>query len=76
MPVMPDLDALIASYATAGYTGATPLLDAGIESLSLLRLAVSVMADDDAEIDATRLVELRTIDDLKDWLAELAGQAC
>ncbi|GAB3157547.1 hypothetical protein GCM10027290_58790 [Micromonospora sonneratiae] len=76
MPVSADLDAAIARYATEGFTDATPLLEAGIESLSLLRLAVEIAADDDAEIDATRLVDLQTIGDLKAWLTDLAGGAC
>ncbi|WP_309112092.1 acyl carrier protein [Actinosynnema sp. CA-248983] len=69
-----DLDAAIAKHATAAYDDSTPLLDAGLESLSLLRLAVEVAGDDDTEIDATRMVDLRTIGDLKAWLAEMAGQ--
>jgi acyl carrier protein len=67
-----ELDSIIEQYATAKFDDSTPLLDAGIESLSLLRLAVEVAADADAEIDATRLVELRTIADLKSWLREIA----
>jgi acyl carrier protein len=66
-----DLDATIARYATFTFDDSTPLLDAGLESLSLLRLAVDVASDDDAEIDATRLVDLRTVGDLKQWLSHL-----
>jgi aryl carrier-like protein len=69
-----DLDSTIAKYATASFDDDTPLLDAGLESLSLLRLAVDVAADDDAEIDATRLVELHTVGELKVWLRELAAE--
>jgi len=76
MPVASDLDATIATYATDGFTDATPLLEAGIDSLSLIRLAVEVVTDGDAEIDATRLVNLRTIGDLKAWLMDLAAGAC
>jgi hypothetical protein len=68
---MVDLDATIARYATFTFDDSTPLLDAGLESLALLRLAVEVAADDDAEIDASRLVELHTIAELKEWLREL-----
>lgn len=68
-----DLDAIIARYATFAFDDTTPLLDAGLESLALLRLAVDVAVDDDAEIDATRLVDLHTVADLKLWLADLAG---
>ena len=68
---VPDLDAIITRYATFTFDDSTPLLDAGLESLALLRLAVEIAADDDAEIDATRLVDLHTVGDLKAWLIEL-----
>lgn len=71
----PDLDTAIAKYATAVFDDSTPLLDAGLESLSLLRLAVEVATDEDAEIDATRLVGLATVGDLKTWLGEIAPAA-
>ncbi|AHH99595.1 hypothetical protein GCM10010174_18290 [Kutzneria viridogrisea] len=67
-----DLDATIGKYATGAFDDSTPLLEVGLESLSLLRLAVEVAADDDAEIDATRLAELRVVGDLKAWLGDLA----
>lgn len=72
---MVDLDATIAQYATFAFDDSTPLLDAGLESLALLRLAVEVAADDDAEIDATRLVDLHTVADLKGWLSDLNSTA-
>lgn len=69
-----NLDEVIAQYATTSFDDSTSLLSAGLDSLSLLRLAASVVTDEDAEIDASRLVELRTIGDLKDWVAEIAGR--
>jgi hypothetical protein len=66
-----DLDATIARYATFTFDDGTPLLDAGLESLALLRLAVDVASDDDAEIDASRLVDLHTVGDLKGWLTDI-----
>lgn len=66
-----DLDATIARYATFAFDDTTQLLDAGLESLALLRLAVDVATDDDAEIDATRLADLKTVADLKRWLTDL-----
>jgi hypothetical protein len=68
-----DLDSTIAKYATASFDDGALLLEVGLESLSLLRLAVEVAADDDVEIDASRLVNVRTVGELKQWLAELAG---
>jgi aryl carrier-like protein len=67
----PDLDPMIARYATVAFDDSTPLLEAGLESLSLLRLAVEVATDENAEIDASRLVDVRTVGDLKVWLREL-----
>ena len=68
-----DLDSAIAKHATADFDDSTPLQDAGLESLSVLRLAVEVATDETAEIDATQLVDVRTIGDLKAWLTGLAG---
>lgn len=78
----PDLDSTIAQYATADFGDSTLIQEAGLESLSLLRLAVEV-ADEDAEIDAAGLVDVRTVGDLKVWLTSLfpddadeTGAAC
>jgi acyl carrier protein len=68
---MLDLDSTIARYATFTFDDSTTLLDAGLESLALLRLAVEVATDEDAEIDASRLVDLRTVADLKGWLSDM-----
>ncbi|MFD8280281.1 hypothetical protein ACFV47_13915 [Streptomyces solisilvae] len=77
-----DLDSRIAQYATAEFVDSTLIQEAGLESLSLLRLAVEV-ADEDAEIDAAGLVDVRTVGDLKVWLISLfpkdadeTGAAC
>jgi hypothetical protein len=69
--MMLDLDATIARYATFSFADSTPLLEVGLESLALLRLAVEVATDDDAEIDASRLVDLHTVADLKGWLSDM-----
>ncbi|SFB13871.1 Phosphopantetheine attachment site [Amycolatopsis marina] len=76
MPLTSNLDQTIEKYATGRFTDTTPLLEAGIESLALLRLAVEVVADDDAEIDLASLVDVRTVGDLKAWLMRLAASAC
>ncbi|MFI5779964.1 phosphopantetheine-binding protein [Nocardia sp. NPDC051570] len=70
-----DLDVAIARHATAEFDDSTLLTDAGLESLSLIRLAVEAATDEDAEIDATRLVDIHTIGDLKVWLLELVDAA-
>ncbi|QHA10039.1 acyl carrier protein [Streptomyces broussonetiae] len=83
MTTPPDLDSMIAQYATADFGDSTLIQEAGLESLSLLRLAVEVAAGEDAEIDAAGLVDLRTVGDLKVWLTSLVpdnadgtGAAC
>jgi Phosphopantetheine attachment site len=68
-----DLDAMIAEHATGAFDDSTPLPAAGLESLSLLRLVVAAAADQDGEIDAARLAQLRVVADLKAWLTELAA---
>ena len=68
-----DLDKMIAEHATAAFEDSTPLLVAGLESLSILRLVVAAAADDGAEIDGGRLAGLRVVGDLKLWLTELAA---
>jgi hypothetical protein len=73
MTVRFDLDPLIARYTVVAFDDSTALGEAGIDSSSLLRLAVEVADDDGAEIDAARLVSLGTIGELKRWLGELAG---
>jgi len=68
-----NLNAVIARHTTFAFDDATPLAAAGIESLAMLRLAVEVAASEDAEIDASALVSLRTVGDLKRWLGDLAS---
>lgn len=67
-----DFDAKIARYATGSFDDNTPLPQAGIDSLALLRLAVESAAASDTEIDASHLVELRTVGDVKRWLSDIA----
>ncbi|MBM0274285.1 phosphopantetheine-binding protein [Micromonospora tarensis] len=68
-----DFDAAIATYAIGSFDDTTLLPEAGIDSLSLLRLAVRFAGTEDAEIDAARLVEIRSVGDLKAWLHQLAS---
>jgi hypothetical protein len=67
-----DFDARIARYATGSFDDSTPLPQAGIDSLALLRLAVESAAGTDTEIDAGQLVRLRTVGDVKGWLSDIA----
>jgi hypothetical protein len=68
-----NLDAVIARYAAFAFDDAMQLPAAGIDSLAILRLAVDVAADDEQEIDASALVGLHTVGDLKRWLGKLAS---
>jgi hypothetical protein len=73
MSVATDIDRAIAQYVVGRCDDATPLAEAGLESLSVLRIIAEVIHDPEAELDAERLVELRTIADLKAWLRETNG---
>src|SRR4029453_487791 len=55
-----EVDATITRYASVAFDDDTPLLEAGLEALSLLRLAGEAATDDDAGDDATRLAPLPT----------------
>jgi hypothetical protein len=63
----------IARHAVGGFNDSTPLCQAGIESLAILRIVAEAAVDTDLEIDPARLVNLHTIGDLKVWLDELAS---
>jgi hypothetical protein len=68
-----NLDVVIGRFAAFAFNDSTQLAAAGIESLAMLRLAVEVATDGDAEIDASGLAGLRTVGDLKRWLGALAS---
>jgi acyl carrier protein len=69
-----NLDVVISRFAAFAFDDRTSLAAAGIESLTILRLAVEVAAADDAEIDASGLAGLRTVGDLKQWLGALVAE--
>lgn len=70
MEAMVNLDVVIGRYALFPFEDSTPLPVVGIDSMTMLRLAVEVAAAD-AEIDASGLAGLRTVGDLKRWLGAL-----
>ncbi len=65
-----DVDEVIARYAVGRVTDGTSLVHAGLDSLAVLRIVVAY-ADPGQEIAATRLPSVRTVGDLKAWLADL-----
>ncbi|WP_305783556.1 phosphopantetheine-binding protein [Symbioplanes lichenis] len=67
------LDERIARHADGAFDDSTLLNEAGIESLTLLRLAVQVAPSNDTEIDASQLAAIRTVGELKAWLRQLAS---
>jgi acyl carrier protein len=69
--MMTDLDQAIASYAVGRYNDGSSLTQAGLESLSVLRLVADVVTDPDLEIDTGHLAHVRTVGDLKGWLRGL-----
>ena len=73
-PATDDLDTVIDRYAAEAFDDETSLIEAGLVSLSIFRIITDVVIDDDVEIDASRLADVRTIGDLKNWLRELTGE--
>jgi acyl carrier protein len=71
----PDLDAVIGRYALWTFTDETSLVQAGVDSLSVLRMVAELATSPDREIGAERLVAVTTIGELKDFLADLTGSA-
>ncbi|MGH8791176.1 MAG: acyl carrier protein [Stackebrandtia sp.] len=75
-----DLDAVIGRYATWTFDDDTSLVQAGLDSLSVLRMVADLAPDPDREIGAERLVAIETVRELKTWLTDLcrpdgAGEA-
>jgi len=68
-----DLDEAISAYATGEFEDTTPLAEAGVASLAVLRIVVDVLPDPSLELDTESLATVRTVGDLKQWLATLPG---
>ncbi|MGK5543244.1 hypothetical protein ACSNOH_00585 [Streptomyces sp. URMC 127] len=51
------------------------LAEAGLDSLSVLRIASELIPDPDQEIDPTGLAAVRTVGDLLHWLHGLLSSA-
>lgn len=68
--IEPWLAAALSPF-TVGHAKPTSTLDdLGVDSLSLIRVVLTVLGeDDDVEIDPAGLANLRTVADLQDWLA-------
>lgn len=66
-----DLDAVISRYAMWPFQDDTTLVQAGLDSLSVLRMVADLEPDPDREIGAERLVAIETVGELKTWLAAL-----
>lgn len=69
-----DVDEVIARHAVGRVTDGTSIVHAGLDSLAILRIVVAV-ADPGQEIAVTRLPSVRTVGDLKAWLADLGPSA-
>lgn len=71
----PDLDAVIGRFALWPFTDETPLIQAGVDSLSVLRIVADLAVSPGQEIGVERLVAIQTIGELKDWLREMSRPA-
>ncbi|WP_433374786.1 hypothetical protein [Streptosporangium sp. CA-115845] len=75
MTIIHRIDDVIARHAVGTFDEATPLVHAGIESLSILRIISEAVPDPATEIDLARLVDVHTIGDLRGWLREMASRS-
>lgn len=55
------------------FTENSRLAEVGLDSLTLVSMAVACAPDTDQEIDAGALAQLRTVGELRQWLRALAG---
>jgi acyl carrier protein len=69
-----DIDTIISRYAMWSYQDDTTLVQAGVDSLSVLRMVSDLMPDPEREIGAERLVAIETVGELKAWLADLTAR--
>ncbi|MFC7309265.1 hypothetical protein ACFQVC_34285 [Streptomyces monticola] len=72
-PTPTGLDAVISAYATGEFDDSTLLAEAGVASLAVLRIVIDVLPDPSLELDTESLATVRTVGDLKQWLAALPG---
>jgi acyl carrier protein len=69
------IDNIVRRYAVASFNDTSTLTDAGLESMSVVRIIVDLNFDPAIEIDMAHFAELRTVTDLKRWLSSLAVNA-
>jgi acyl carrier protein len=70
--IEPWLAAALSRFTAAPATPTSALDDLGLDSLSLIRVVLAVLGeDDDIEIDPAGLATLRTVADLQGWLAAI-----
>ncbi|MFM9368732.1 phosphopantetheine-binding protein [Streptomyces sp. Da 82-17] len=62
---------VISRHVRVPFTASSSLAEAGIDSLSVLRIAGEIIPDPDAEIDPSGLAAVRTVGELQEWLGSL-----
>ncbi|MFG2757231.1 hypothetical protein [Streptomyces wuyuanensis] len=62
------MDSVIERHARLPFEDHFLLAEAGLDSLSVLRIASELIPDPDQEIDPTGLAAVRTVGDLRQWL--------
>ncbi|HZG04687.1 MAG TPA: acyl carrier protein [Streptomyces sp.] len=67
------VDSALAKFIRVPYTPESELSRIGLDSLSIVRIAVEVVPDADQEIDASELAGLRTVGEFRTWLCGLAA---
>jgi hypothetical protein len=62
------IDAVIRRNVRVPFEDCFGLAEAGLDSLSVLRIASELIPDPDQEIDPAGLADVRTVADLRRWL--------
>ncbi|MEU6705575.1 hypothetical protein [Streptomyces wuyuanensis] len=62
------IDSVVERHARLPFEDHFLLAEAGLDSLSVLRIASELIPDPDQEIDPTGLAAVRTVGDLRQWL--------
>ncbi|MBF6049568.1 acyl carrier protein [Streptomyces sp. NRRL B-1677] len=63
-----EIISVIRRHVRVPFENHSLLAEAGLDSLSVLRIASELIPDPDQEIDPTGLAAVRTVGDLRQWL--------
>lgn len=67
------MKSLIEKFVRVPFTTESALVDIGLDSLAVVRIAVAALPDADREIDPGELAGLRTVGQFQTWLDAQGG---